>query len=271
MAFNYGIKTVKLGKDINSVNPNDYTFNSKYNMFKVYLEEFSTISLTEGVEFQKNSTHDLAYKPHLLGYFKHPSNGMWHLMPCNADINTGAGWLLGANFVNIDDNTVQVRVRDGILDPMPSTPTDIDLKLFIMADPRDDTWFEPATTDTDNYLGNKDYGFKVARQGINVLTAEPKNLVYSSALSTLKVAQIIKFNYDATRTPANISSKNHSLNFPPAFIGIKEYQFTAGQFETAVDGYNQGGMSRLYVDESSVYYTQAEECWVLIFAEPLNE
>lgn len=114
------------------------------------------------------------------------------------------------------------------------------------------------------------YGIKISRPDYSVKTASNANMVMNTELPTFKVYSIIRFAYDALRDPTNIESQSHGLTYAPTFIPIKENPTTAGQWETANTGYFGGGVSQVFVDDTSVYYNQPEECYVILLADQLD-
>lgn len=270
--MNYGMKSTLPGADVNSMDIRDYSFHSGVNMLKIYSETLrQTIVPTGGSPATRDIVHNLGYKPSMLGYFKHPSNDRWHKTTGLADINTGASWGLYGNLLHVDSNIAQMRLYDSISAPMPSSPTTITNKVYILADPRENAWFDAATVDNDNASYVDDYGFKISRPGIDVLTAEPANLVFSSAMNTFKIYKIQRFDYDATRSPANPSFVEHGLDYPPTFIPIGEDPLITGHWENANNGYLNGGISPVYVDDQFLYYTGSPECYVILTIDPLDE
>lgn len=63
-----------------------------------------------------------------------------------------------------------------------------------------------------------DYGIKISKPGTDVNKAEPKDLVYSSAYNTLKVAQSGKVT--ASGSTVTIS---HSLGYKPTYLAYVKY------------------------------------------------
>jgi len=265
--MDYGIKVAKVGKNINSSDINDYTFHSSINMLKIYKEGFGTKSVSTGVVATIDVTHNLGYKPMVFSYFKHPSDGHWYSAPCRTyDYETiPPTWDLMSVMKHLDNNKIQIRLYDG--DPaMPTSPTNVDYKYYILADPRENAWYQPATSDSDSGDYDNDYGFKVSRPGIDVKTAEPKNLVFSSSFNTFKEYRIIKMT--------SSGSINHGLNYPPTFLAIKEDYFNAGEFIRGdVFPFVSGSASIINVDSTKVYYRTSgyETIYVILFIDPLNE
>jgi hypothetical protein len=115
-------------------------------------------------------------------------------------------------------------------------------------------------------LGHKimgDYGYKVSRPGYSADTAVAKNLVYSSAFPTMKIAKIIHF--------AASGSEAHGLGFVPAYAYML--------YDTNRSGYVSGqageaGVRFYYpnvsVDDTNVYCEVDETVYVILFAESLE-
>lgn len=264
----FGVKVAKAGADIDSTNIRDYTLHSGVNILKIFQEITNIASVTTGVVKTIDITHNLGYKPMVLSYFKHPSDGHWYSAPCRTfDYgNQPPTWDLMSVMKHLSDNQIQIRLYDG--DPaMPSSPTNISYKVYILADPREDAWYEPATSDTDSNSGSLDYGFKISRPGIDVKTAEPKNLVFSSSFNTFKEYRIIKMT-----TAGYIA---HGLDYPPTFLAIKEDYFNPGEFIRGdVMPFINGSISLISVDDTNVYYRSPgydEDIYVILFIDPLDE
>lgn len=138
----YGLKSTRSGKDITSTTVRDYTLHSQYNTLKIATEGYGTASVTTGVNWTLDVAHNLGYKPMIFFYYKHPNNNRWHLATSYADINTGATWALYGNVVHKNDNEVTLKLYDGLIDTMPSSPTNVNYKYIILIEPRLDTWYE---------------------------------------------------------------------------------------------------------------------------------
>lgn len=265
--MDYGIKVAKNGKSITSTNIRDYTLHSSINMLKIFKEGFGTKSVTTGVVATTDVTHNLGYKPMVFSYFKHPSDGHWYCAPCRTyDFeHTPPNWDLMSVMKHVDSNKIQIRLYDG--DPaMPTSPTNIDYKYYILADPRENDWYIPATSDTDSGSYSNDYGLKVSRPGIDVKTAEPRNLVFSSSFNTFKEYRIIKLS------PG--TSVSHGLNYPPTFLAVKEDYFNPGEFIRGdVIPFINGSLALISVDSTKVYSSASgyEDIYVILFIDPLNE
>jgi hypothetical protein len=263
----YGMKVAKTGKSITSTNPRDYRFHSGINMLKIFKEAFGSKSVSTGVVGTIDVTHNLGYKPIVLSYFKHPSDGHWYSAPCRTfDYETTfPNWDLMSVMKHINNNQIQIKLYDGD-PPMPTSPTSINYKYYILADPRENDWYEPATSDTDEETYSDDYGFKISRPGIDVKTAEPKNLVFSTSFNTFKEYRIIKMTSEGSIT--------HGLDYPPTFLALKEDYFNPGEF---IRGdawpFINGSAPMISIDDTKVYYRTGgyEDIYVILFIDPLDE
>ena len=265
--MDYGIKVTAEGKHITSTNPRDYRFHSGINMLKIFKEAYGTKSVTTGVVETVDVTHNLGYKPMVFSYFKHPSDGHWYSAPCRTyDYETiPPTWDLMSVMKHLNTNQIQLRFYDG--DPaMPSSPTNVNYKYYILADPRANAWYQPATSDSDSGSYSDDYGFKISRPGIDVKKAEPKNLVFSTGFNTFKEYRIIKMT-----SPGSVT---HGLNYPPTFLAVKEDYFNANEFIRGdVFPFINGSYPIISVDDTKVYYRVSgyEDIYVILFIDPLNE
>lgn len=137
------VYSTRTGKDVLISAIKDYTFRSDINMIKYGISGHGTASVSTGVVWTLDITHNQGYKPSVLFYFKHPGNNRWYLAPGKGDINSDATWSLNGSFQNTNENTTQLRLYDDdIFDPMPSSPTDIEYKYFILVEPRQGVWYE---------------------------------------------------------------------------------------------------------------------------------
>lgn len=114
------------------------------------------------------------------------------------------------------------------------------------------------------------YGVKVSRPGYNVKSSEDADLVFSTVFNTLKAFKVLHFDYDAGRSPMNIDSQLHGLDYAPTFLVLSEDSVTSGRWSMAISDYFGGGASQVFVDTTSVYYNQSEACYVILFIDPLD-
>lgn len=266
--MDYGIKVAKKGSNVNSTNPRDYNFHSGINMLKVFREVSGVKSVARGVVGTIDITHNLGYKPMMFSYFRHPSDGHWYSAPCRTfDYGTQPPtWDLMVLMKHLNNNQIQIRMYDG--DPaMPTTPTNINYKYYILADPRQDAWYQPATVDTDSASSSEDYGFKISRPGIDVKTAEPRNLVFSTRFNTFKEYRIVKMS--------SAGSVLHGLDYPPTFLAVKRDYFNNTEFKRGdVMPFINGSLALVSVDNTRVYYRTAgfdEDTYIILFTDPLDE
>ena len=141
-----GLKASKDNKDISSSIIDDFPLHSSFNTLKVFMQGIGTASVTTNVKKEINIDHNLGYKPLVLFYFKHPDNDRWYLAPVKADTwlpTHTSGWTMLGVYNHQSVNRVQLKLYDGYpFSAMPSSPTDVDYKYFILVDPRADAWYE---------------------------------------------------------------------------------------------------------------------------------
>lgn len=108
-----------------------------------------------------------------------------------------------------------------------------------------------------------DYGIKISKPGSNVLTAENKNLVYSSGFNSLKVAE--KGHVVSTASPHEIA---HSLAYKPLFlVYVKDSSANGGYvIPESVLNYSYADETKLYVPVSTI----GDEISYLIFYDPID-
>lgn len=265
------LKVVKTGKSIDSTDPRDFSLHSEINTLKIYKSGYGTLSLATGVTSTVNITHNLGYKPIIFGFFKHPGSSCWFGMPCRTYNTFGivsprTTWDLIGSIKNADVNTVQLNFYDGY-PAMPSSPVTVEYKYYILADPRENAWYEAATSDTDDAGEENFYGIKISRPGINSTTAEYKNLVLSSGMKTFKEYAIIEYTGTDYTEEETIS---HGLDYPPTFLVLGDVE--TGVFGRGdVIGNYRGGWGNVCVDSSNVYINTIGVAYIILLIDPLNE
>lgn len=143
----YGIKSARKNENVRLSDIVSNTINSLKNTLKIAMSGYGTASVPSlgmvgGPRWELEVDHNLGYKPIVLFYYKHPSNSRWHKAISYTNVNSGASWALYASYSHVDTNTVKFVLYDGVLDPMPLDPTDVEYKYYIMIDPRKDAWYE---------------------------------------------------------------------------------------------------------------------------------
>lgn len=100
---------------------------------------------------------------------------------------------------------------------------------------------------------------KVMREGRDISSDDPRDILVSSDMYYLKVWKVIYFS--------GAGSKKHGLKYPPVHTWLEKDSST---------GYWQvGGLDRktygvsVSVDDTTVYADK--ECYVILFVDPLNE
>lgn len=271
----YGIKVVKKGKSITSTNICDYSLHSGINTLKLLGDDVFdgnfNLTVQKGIVSTKTLSHNLGYKPMVFAFFKHPETNRYCAMPCRTFnySNQPPTWDLIGLTRHLNNNQVQVRLYDGD-PPMSTGSTTVNVKCYIAIDPRKDSWYEPAQIDTDNHVDAGDYGVKISRKGIDVKTASPKNLVFSSSCNTFKIYRTIKISGGESIT--------HGLNYPPTFFAFKREWEQTGSFEGKyirgdVAPFMQGAYPLISVDNTKVYCkgNSNELIYVILCVDPLNE
>jgi hypothetical protein len=262
--MDYGIKVAKEGKSSSSSDPRDYSFHSYFNQLKIFDEVHGVISLSTTVVGTVNNTHNLGYKPLIFSYFEHPEVSKWYSAPCRTynALSTPPTWDLISVMKHVSANEIQVRFYDDGF--MTSSPTNVQYKYYILVDPREGAWYDPASTDTDSETLTNSYGIRIARPNIDVKTAEPQNLVYSSKFNTFKIAKIVKFT--------SAGSSAHGLGYPPAFFVLKEDPTYSGEWIRGdVNPFLNGSYPLVNVDGTNVNCLSSGTYYVILFTDPLNE
>ena len=109
-----------------------------------------------------------------------------------------------------------------------------------------------------------DIGAKASRKGYNVNDADldDKNLSFSSKFNTFKCFRVI-------HTSA-IGDHLHGLDYPPVFLAVIDTD-VSGDYYPAVNGYISGGVPYVSVDDTKVYSHSADDMYIFLFVEPLDE
>lgn len=141
MANNYRLRVSRTGANALTDSIRLMTVDSTVNMLKIHMEGYATQAVTTGVVANINIDHNLGYKPIVYFFFKHPQNNKWHFAPARADFNTGTTWDLYGAWNHQSVNRVQLQLYDSFTFPMPSSPTNINYKYYILVDPQKDAWF----------------------------------------------------------------------------------------------------------------------------------
>jgi hypothetical protein len=142
MAEIFGVRISKPGKNVFTDAIKDMALDSRVNMLKVHMAGYGTQSVTTAVTANIDVTHNLGYRPIVYFYFEHPENDRWHLSPARVDSTTGTTWDLLSAYDHQSVNTVRFKLYDGGVDPMPSSPTNVNYKYFILVDPQAGAWDE---------------------------------------------------------------------------------------------------------------------------------
>ena len=103
-------------------------------------------------------------------------------------------------------------------------------------------------------------GIKISKPGVDVKTADDKDLVWSSNYKTWKIYKIVHFT--------SAGSETHGLTYPPTFVALIKEGTSWG---SASLGYQELGYSWVSVDDINVYSSTSDEVYVILFIDPLNE
>ena len=273
--MDYGIKVAKKGSNVNSTNPRDFTLHSGINMLKIYQEVAGVATLSKGVLWTRDITHNLGYKPMVFFFFYHPGMQKWCSSPCVADflnvspVGSEARWGIIASKRNVTNNVLRIRLVE-YQNTMPTPTASVPYKVYIMADPSQGDWYNPATVDNDNASHSSDYGLKISRPGIDVKTAEKRNLVFSSEMNTFKIFRIIQF----TQAPPYMGriAIPHGLNYAPTFFAFWRNTFVSGAWTIASGGGLGGGSVCICADNTNIYSVGngKNSIYVILCADPLN-
>ena len=98
-----------------------------------------------------------------------------------------------------------------------------------------------------------DYGLKISPPGTDVLTAQDKDLVFTSKYPTLKIFDIQSINF-TTGSGDHTETYNHSLGFTPIVqASVYYYLYGSYQFRGTLPFQTDGGESEIAADSSHVY------------------
>ena len=128
------VAVAKIGKRVDSTNPNDFIFNSLYNTFKIIAEVTKTVTLAASTSNQTFSdAHNMKFIPFATAFAKEDSIAQVFL-PNSGDLNTWgskAGWTdtgvrfnyvstdatnINFNFDKLNSGTVVIHIRYFILE-----------------------------------------------------------------------------------------------------------------------------------------------------------
>jgi len=271
----FGIKISRSG--FNIFGESDYrriSSDTTKNTLKVFMEDFETKSITslDDEPFLDDFliTHNLGYNPAFFMYIKHPEIGKWFKASGGGGLAFSATWSLFGyyEYVDKDDsynpsvNKITMYIYDGTT-RMPSSPTNVDVKYFVLADPEEDAWYDsPASNTSQAKVGS--FGIRASGPGVDVLTAEKKNLTLDTSFPYLKPTACLKFSSAGNQT--------HGMGFPPAFVGVMETGSSTGVYTPIEnDILSTTGESLVCVDDTKVYYSGSNDAYITLFANPLDE
>lgn len=150
----YGAKASKPNIDIGSAEAFEQVFNSSYNTLKILSEVTGTATMTASSEFTSDIvdveiTHNLGYSPLIMLYYKDPSSGRWLQGPSIIPGGNGAsplGYYISGTYVIFKTgyNPLTEFVLSFIYfrDSGQPASIDIDYKLFLLLEPRQDAWYD---------------------------------------------------------------------------------------------------------------------------------
>ena len=132
--MNQVIKVTKIGKSMDSTDPNDYVFHSNYNTFKIILEGTKSITLLASTADQSfTEAHGFDSFIPLLSAFAKRDDADRVFLPNGADIlsiNSKVGWIgsgVTFNYIATDANNMIFN-----FDNTNGTTVDVSIRYFLL-------------------------------------------------------------------------------------------------------------------------------------------
>lgn len=220
----YGLKISLDGKSVDTTDPRELQFNSRYKAMKIYAQGSGT---TDG-SGEYEISHDLDFTPAFM---------VWD------DDN----WK-GAGYFGINPTSYINTSRLKVVTANPSK----NFHYVIFANPIDDT-------ESEIILDIDDVGVKMAPAGVDVMTAELDRLGLSSSLGTMqmwKKVQDLSAGSDVDDVWVE-ASVDHDLGFIPAWYGlVGVYKDSVGEFQVpnaSTFGFSGAARAEIVADDTKFY------------------
>lgn len=117
---NYGLKITRDGYDVNTTEPRNYVFSSKYGSVKIYAEPsnktYQTIDVNNGSNATISVTHSLGFIPLVLFFIElKPGSGHWYMgghPVADPTDSSGAVVVSSSTYTYVDDTYIKVRLEN---------------------------------------------------------------------------------------------------------------------------------------------------------------
>lgn len=229
MVEDYGIKA---GSNLLTNTDKQLNLTSEFGGFKVFKWGNASFTTNGAGVGSVEITHDLGYAPIAIVYRKHTAQWVGGTdLPTtqfsNAYSHIGAlNWYAGGAEsidlrVKVDNE--KLYIEDGGIGNLANNTT-YNFRYYIIVD------LAQAFTDASNIALTDDYGFKVSKPGVDVLTAEEYNMNYSSKYKSLQyyanhvvseeieLPEMFASFHDDYVEAASYIDFNHNLGYAPFFL-----------------------------------------------------
>lgn len=234
--MNFGFKMTQ-GKNLfKTVDPRDFVVWSKYPPLKITKYGGGVISVSGGT-FQGPTAirHGLSYAPSNLGYIDLDNNGRFWLS------NT----FMGANSFQTNLNRFTIgadKTNVTIYNVSASGTYSAPFRYILFDEPAYDV-----ASGSDKPIGYPlaNYGFKIAKEGKNVLTAKLYEQQINSNTDYLKVFKVFEGSLNVTGSGEFSQQFIHGLGYVPLFFGYALNDFNGEEplpFSYAVPGAYTGSI-----------------------------
>jgi len=243
---NYGIKISKEGYDVKTATPSQLIYSSKWSNFKIYTTLDCTVTLT-GTQQEGTNTvaNPLPYPPVFFPYVQSstiPNKWRPALMGGSVSMPDDYNWGGVAVFYNLNQN-----LFDCYISHIGTGTRTFTFKIILFVDQFSGT---PQTLPSiDNF------GIKIAKEGVSVLTAKDSELSMTSKYSNLTVALS---NSVSVTDRGDIT---HNLGYVPIYLvwfnPTGDSVYGDAYFITPTSGIFNGTVRHIEVwaDSSKLYFS----------------
>jgi hypothetical protein len=230
MTQDFGIRVAAPGQDARTALDKDVHFTTKYSTLKIFKAGTLSVTTDGSGDGTVSVNHGLGYAPGFFVFRKVTAS--WSFLDASSYSNAflpvgGVNYwapddLHHAVHAYTDSSDLIVQIKGG------ATSTLYEFRYYILVD------LSKAFSGTGRYGFTKDFGFKVAKPGFNVLATEEYNMAFSSKYKSLQHHSVHKMTETLT-LPAMFASQvdtfeeegtyvdfNHNLGYPPLFLAFFE-------------------------------------------------
>jgi len=227
MSLNYGIKVSTPANEVLTQLDKDLAFTTKYSTIKILKAGDISVTTDGSGNGTESVTHGLSYAPAYLAYQK--CTASWPFLDANTHANAyvqdpGIVNMWGsannhALHVYTDSTKIYLQAKGA------TASTTFTIHYVLLLDLAED--YSGASS-----LFDKNIGFKVSKPGVDVLTAKPYELAFTSRCRSLQYHAVNYKTETLTLPPAWASivdttveegtyvDINHGLGYPPLFLAF---------------------------------------------------